>query len=144
MNGHDALIAAVVAVLSAAPTLAVVRDESNFDPLPDSVPRAIQVTFMGSDPEMVALSGAPIDWATKVRISCYARRDASTGGERASRALHAQVYQRLMQEPTLGGVVSFIEPPRLRADIDLLDTRIGVLHAEYLVRHRTDFASLLS
>jgi hypothetical protein len=144
MNAHDAIVAAIVSALTVAPALAGgrVADETNFDTVPDTVAEAIEVQFLGSDADAVLLSGNPVFWQTTVRISCFARRDAAGSAGRASRALHAQVYARLMADPTLAGKAGGIDPPRLRADLDRLDTRVGVLHADYVVHHNTAFESL--
>lgn len=144
MNAHDTVIDAILAALRQAPVLAGgnVAEEVDFELLPQEMAAGINVEFVRSLPNEVQLSGAPIDWVTQVRISCLARSDGRTAAGRASRVLHAQVYQRLMAEPTLGGLVAHIEPPRLASETALIGTRMGVLHADYTLQHRSDGTTL--
>lgn len=144
MNAHDAILSAIVTALKATPALASghVAEEASFDAQPETVTEAISVAMLGSRPQRMVLSGAPLDWATTVRVSCFARNDVAGAGGRASRALHAQVYQRLMSSPSLGGLARDIEPPALDTDTELLGTRMGVLHADYLVLHSSTSLSL--
>ena len=144
MNAHDAVIDAVLQALRAGQPLAGGRidEEGSFDPMTSPENEAISVEFIRSMPKEVLLSGHPVDWITQVRISCLARSDGRTAAGRASRVLHAQVYQRLMADPTLGGAVDLIEPPRLSSETALIGSRMGVLHADYTLQHRSDGATL--
>ena len=145
MNAHDAIVSAIVSALLASPPLAGgrVAEEAAFDALPEGVAQAISVAMVRSLAQAVLVGGgAPIDWRTTVRIQCLARADAAGAGGRASRALHAQVYARLMADPTLGGLAGFIEPPALASDTELLGSRLGALTADYVVSHRTSATAL--
>ncbi|MBA4341152.1 MAG: hypothetical protein C0423_03245 [Methylibium sp.] len=144
MNAHDAVIDAILAAIKQSPALAGgnVAEEVDFDLLPQDTSAGISVELVRSLPSEVVLSGAVVDWATQVRISCAARSDGRTAAGRASRALHAQVYQRLMADPSLGGVVDNIGQPRLTSEAALIGSRLGVLHADYTFQHRSDGATL--
>ena len=145
MNAHDAIVAAVVAALLAAPALAGgrVSEEADFDQLPESVDQAVSVAMLSSEPRAILLGAtAPIDWRTTVRVLCFARRDTAGASGRASRALHASVYARLMADQTLGGLASQIDPPVMSADAALIGTRMGVLSADYVIHHRSSSTSL--
>jgi len=145
MNAHDEVVDALLAALLAAPALAGgrVQEEASFDLIPESVSAAVSLTFMGSQAELVVLDGAPLSWRTGVRISCFARHDAAGQGGRASRALHAQVYARLMASPAVRALGQ-IDPPRLNSDTELAGSRMGLLHADYIVTHRTAADALVS
>lgn len=144
MNAHDSIINALLAALKASPALAAgrVEEEANVDIMGEGINEAISVEFVASRPSEILLSGAPVDWSTRVRISCAARHDGMTAAGRSSRALHAQVYQRLMADPTLGGVCDHIGPPQLTAEGALIGSRLGLLHADYLIQHRSNGTTL--
>ena len=145
MNVHDAIVGAIVAALLASPALAAgrVSEEADFDQLPEGVDQAVSVAMLGSDPATALLGAtAPIDWRTTVRVLCFARADTAGAGGRASRALHAAVYARLMADQTLGGLAMWVEPPTLSTDTALIGTRMGVLSADYVIRHRSSNTSL--
>lgn len=139
MNAHDAIVAAVTARLRQAPAIAAdILEEAEVDPVPESMDAAVVVAFVGSSPLRVVMRGNPVDWSTRVRIECYARADGrSLAAGRASRALHAQVYARLMADHTLGGAAIDISEPTLQADPDRSSTEVGCLVAEYDITHRT-------
>lgn len=144
MNAHDSIINAILAALRQSPALAAgrIEEEGSIDALPESAAEAITVDFVASRPSEILLSGAPVDWSTRVRISCMARHDGMTAAGRSSRALHAQVYQRLMADPTLGGVCYHIVPPQLTSEGALIGSRLGLLHADYVIQHRSNGTTL--
>ena len=145
MNTHDAIVGAVVAALLAAPALAGgrVTEEADFDQLPEAVDQAVSVAMLSSEPRMILVGAtAPIDWRTTVRVLCFARVDTAGASGRASRALHAAVYARLMANQTLGGLVMSIDPPTLSSDTALIGTRMGLLSADYVIHHRSSSTSL--
>ncbi len=145
MNAHDAIVAAIVAALLAGPALAGgrVSEEADFDQLPQGVDQAVSVAMLNSEPRAILLgASAPIDWRTTVRVLCFARVDTAGAAGRASRALHAAVYARLMADQSLGGLVSQIEPPTLASNTELIGTRMGVLSADYVIHHRSSSTSL--
>ncbi|MCV2365535.1 hypothetical protein LNV23_18965 [Paucibacter sp. DJ1R-11] len=144
ITAHDDIIAAILAALRAEPGLAAARieEEASWDLLPESALSAVSVAFMGSTPEQVLLSGQPIDWVTGVRISCLHRQDSAGTAGRASRGLHGLVYARLMSDITLGGRAQEVSLQRMTSDTEFMGSRIGVLHADYRIQHRSDGATL--
>jgi hypothetical protein len=133
---HDAVVAAIVNALLASPALAggVVDDETNFDELPTTVNEAIRVTLLDSLPSKTY---GQVSWTSTVRIACGARNDKAGAEGRASSRLAAAVYARLMADQTLGGLAEGIDQPRMRPDLSLLGTRVGVLNLDFPVRHIT-------
>lgn len=144
MNAHDSIINAILAALRQSPALAAgrIEEEGSIDALPESAAEAITVDFVRSAAREVVASGWPVDWNTQIRISCMARNDGMTAAGRSSRALHAQVYQRLMADPTLGGVCDHIGQPQLTAEGALIGSRLGLLHADYVIQHRSNGTTL--
>jgi len=142
VNAHDAIVDAILALLRQAPavTSGVIGEEVDIATLPETTAEAVSVSILGSDPATPApLYYAPVDWLTTVQIECYARRDARSPSGRASRALHARVYARLMTGQPLATAVpgTDLRAPSIRSDQQPLDTRLGVTTGLYPVQHRT-------
>jgi hypothetical protein len=142
VNAFDALIDAVLALLQQAPAITAgpIGEDVDLDTLGETVTEAISVSLVGSDPQQpTVLLGAPVDWTTTVQVECYARRDGRGPAGRASRALSAAVYQRLMAGNPIGQVIvgADVQAPSLRTERQLLDTRTGITTALYPVSHRT-------
>jgi hypothetical protein len=145
VNAHDQVIDAILAALQAEPAIAAGNVfEEELRRKPETMDEYVVVRFAGSSPRRVAIRGAPVDWTSLVTIESHARRDQRTPAGRASRRLAAQVYARLMTDPTLSGVVLAIEEPRLDTDSEQLDTELGCVIAQYPVLHRTQARTLES
>lgn len=145
MNAHDAIVGAIVARLLQWPALAggLVEEELQPGAVPEEAPQAISVRLARSVAQDSRFAGQPIDWQSEVVLECYARGDAAhpTTG-RASRALHAAAYARLMQEPTLGGLLSYLVPVAIDIDTEAATGPHGVCIGTYTAQHRTQTASL--
>lgn len=146
MNAHDAVLDAVLQVLRQPPaiTAGLIDEDVDIGAVPEGVMEVVSVSIDSSNPNRNALRGAPIQWGTDVMLECYARADGRhqlTAG-RASRALHQRAYARLMQDPSLGGVLIDLLPPQIRGDRDQQDTRLGCCIAIYQAVHRTQAHSL--
>jgi len=142
VNAHDAIVDAVLALLAQAPavTAGPIGEDVDIGSLPETTDEAVCISIVGSDPESpTVLMGAPVDWTTTVQIECYARADARSAAGRASRALHARVYQRLMAGNPLGAAIvgADLRQPTIRSDMQVLDTRTGITVGLYPVSHRT-------
>lgn len=142
MNAHDAIIDAILALLQQAPavTTGTIGEEVDIASLPEGIAEAVSLSIIGSEPVTPGpLRYAPVDWLTTLQIECYARRDSRGVAGRASRALHARVYERLMTGQPLATAVpgTDLRVPTIRSDQQPLDTRAGVTVGVYLVQHRT-------
>ena len=142
INVHDGIIDAILTLLQASPALVDgdVAEEISLDTLPEGVDSDLSVTLMDSSPGAVVFGRR--EWTTTLRISSRARADEAGAGGRASRAVHTAAYARIMADRTLGGLVDGISAPRLSTDTAFLASRIGVLHADYVISHFTDGYSL--
>jgi|CXWL01.1.fsa_nt_gi hypothetical protein len=144
MNAHDAILSAVLTALRLPTpvTTGSIEEEIDAADMPEGQTEAISVALVVSVPRAVAINGAPVDWVTDLAIDCAARTDGRTAAGRASRALHAAVYARLMADTTLGGAASYIGEPQISQDQALLGTRIGRTSGLYTVHHRTAAGTL--
>lgn len=142
MNAHDAIVDAVLVLLRQSPavTSGTIDEDVDIVALPEGLAEAVSVSLAGSEPLQAApLLGAPVDWTTIVQIECYARADGRSASGRASRALHARVYTRLMTASPLGATIpgADLRQPTIRTDQQALDTRTGITVGLYPVLHRT-------
>lgn len=148
MNAHDAVIDAFLDTLRRSPAVcAIVDEEIDLDRLSEETMEAVGVRLEASEPDRLVGRGSPITWRSLVVIDCYARADGRSDSARpsqgrASRALHARVYARLMADQTLAGALIDLGQPSLRSDQDQADTRLGCCIATYPVLHRTAPGSL--
>lgn len=147
MNAGDAIVDAVLALLKQAPavTAGPIGEDVDLATVGETVTEAVSVSLVASDPmSPTVLMGAPVDWITSVQIECYARRDARGAAGRASRALHAKVYARLMAPPQLSAQLAGadVRQPSIRSDQQPLDTRTGTTVGVYPVMHRTQAYTL--
>lgn len=139
MNAQETVMQAIVARLQLAPSLVDGgAHRARRRPLPEGKAGQICVYFAGSVPQRTAIKGAPIDWLTAVRLECQKRGDATTSGDEAALALHAAAWERLMADPTLGGLLmGDLEPGAIVSDEDEADTQLGVAIGTVQGRHRT-------
>jgi hypothetical protein len=141
----DAVLSAVLASLRAQPPIAGGRvyEDGDIDELPETVDTALVVGLESAQPREIVLSTAPLQWTTVVRVECFARRSGRRGAVLPATELHAQAHQRLMSDPTLGGVAGGLELVRLAVDRELAATRAAVLVAFYAIEHRSTADTLL-
>jgi hypothetical protein len=146
MNAHDAVLKAFRDACLAEPALAggnvfVERMRK----ISEDATEAIVVRFGASDPSRAVLYAHPVDWESRIVVECHARNDEFDEIEgTATGALHLAVYQRVMADPTLGGVAFDVLEPvldRQRADVD---SELACLVGQYVVRHRTQARSLFA
>ena len=144
MNAHDAIVQATLNILLAAPALADGNVwEEELRALPEGTFEAIVVRLENSRPGEPATLCNPVDWFTLLTLECYARRDkrAPLVGK-ASRRLHAQAFERLMADRTLGGLLLNLNEPELDFGSAQLNTDLGCCTGAYRAQHRTPFGSL--
>lgn len=113
-------VAAIVAALSAeapvAPQIARVR----LRPIGANTTTAVVVRPLASNVvEALLTPGYPVSWTTAIAVECYARSSASTSPDVAVDSLLVNVYERLMADPTLGGVVVSLQPKDIAWDFDV-------------------------
>lgn len=139
----DAIVARVVAALKQDEVFAAVEvlEEADLTVIPENVQQAVSVSWRGSFPSRVALSGHPEEWQTTLRLEAFARRDQSVAGQRASRSLAGECYRLLMSlrtdaELRAAGVID-VGPPQMVPDAELLGTRMGTVALDFPVTHQT-------
>lgn len=134
----------VAATLSAPPALGaggaghspILFEDRNY-PLADAVTSQIHVDYGQSTPEVVAITGAPVDWSTDIEITIKARRDGPTSAKVLADSILVDVYARVMGDQSLGGRVALLQPGAVSLNRDELDTDVCSLTWTFSVQHRT-------
>ena len=137
MTAHMAVRDAFAAALLADPPVSPRVEEQRELSLPQGVASQVSVFRDASDPSEGFIRGAPVDWSTQLRVECKARTTAGATAERAADALCVAVYQRVMADPSLGGVALDLNPGPMRWEQDDLDTAVAVATQIFYARHRT-------
>jgi len=113
---------------------------------PEDVQRRIVISMAGGRGDYAFASGQSREWATALRIDCFARRDdvattTATGTTlRPARGLLGLALQRLEDEfiaSQWNGTVMQITGITWDDDHELADTRLGAAWAVLQVTHRT-------
>lgn len=112
-------VTAILQALSSAPAVASQIERVRIRPWSLSIStavsvRPIQVVVMNSE----LPTGHPYAWNAAIVVECYARSGSSTAPDVAVDALLANVYNRLLADPTLGGAVSALQPQAVVYDFD--------------------------
>jgi len=130
------IVAAFVDRLKQVPEVSPSVERTRDRPLPKNCQTGVVVQWEGSLPDVVAIRGAPINWVSRVTVSCSARAVEQTGDEAVDPLLE-RVYSRLAADPTLGGLVFDIGLPTLEADTGVEGEKTGWIQMTYHVKHRT-------
>lgn len=135
------IVAAVVAALSAGQGVCETIYRARVRDLPDQVDQAVNVFFTGAMPDAGAITGAPIDWSTRLVVECYAR-STSDEGDLAVDPLFKRAYECLAQDSTLGGLVDDFAIAGIEAENSAEAKRTGWVRLSYNVQHRTSNQTL--
>ena len=146
MNAHDRVMGAFLGAFKAAPELAGgMIFPHKLRKLPEDAPEAIVVRFGASSPNRATVYSAPVDWETRIVVECHVRADDFDEQDgSASGALHGKVFERLMADPSLGGIAFDVLEPDLDYQNLEGDSELGCMVAQYIVRHRTSARSLVA
>lgn len=135
---HLALCRAIRDLLLAAPTLAEGNVLANRRrPMPKDVDRQVFVYLEDSLPTRGEMAGAPFDWHTRIRVECLARDAGPVDADTAADALGVQVYARVLDDTTLGGLALDIEPQAAGWTGDDADTSLAATQFIFSVWHRS-------
>ena len=102
----------------------------------------VVVRLLDAALEPFAIQGAPYNVDTQLAVECYARGSAGQAPDLAVDDLLAAVYARLAADPTLGGLVSDLQPVTLNYDFDADGEPTASATLTYTVRHRAGNQSL--
>jgi len=137
------IVSAVIAKLSEAPAVCdvIYRARGDVGMVPEQTPRAINVQFERAIADRAGIAGAPVDWNSTISVECFARGLAETGDVAVDPLLEA-VYERLAQDPTLGGLIGDLVAVGIEADNTTQGTKTGWVRITYVADHRTNNSNL--
>lgn len=134
-----ALRAAVVALLSQAPAVAVNVFGNRDFALAEGLASQANVNVFDSNPAVDELmTGAPIDWTTTIQILIKARR--AVDGTEASDVcdgIWCDVYARIFADASIGGLSQLTTPGGMAVDTDEADSSVAQITWTFTVVHRT-------
>lgn len=143
-SAFDSILDGFVTLLnSATPVCPFVETDAEAEPLPAGRTQSIVVTLGTAQPQQLGgIAGNPVDWATEVKVNCFASANA-TSARPAANTLANAAYTRLATDPSLGlGVGVFIGEPRIEWETEQGATRMALATLIYTVSHRTSGGSL--
>ncbi len=133
------IVSAVIAVLAAQPPVcnskAIYRARTVVVAEQDN--EAVSVQWEQGLPQQGTITGAPIDWQTRLTVECFAR-SVTESGDVAVDPLLQRVYERLASDPTLGGMVADLVIAGIEAENTAEGKKTGWVRLTYLAQHRTD------
>lgn len=141
ITAFSQIVAAVMAKLSEAPAVCDAIYRARSQAIPEQHDLAVNVQFEQTVPEPGGIHGAPIDWSSKITVECYARSMRDTG-DIAVDPLLAAVYERLAQDPTLGGLIADLNIAGIEAENTAEGKKTGWVRLTYIAEHRTNNSTL--
>lgn len=140
---------AVVTALMVSPALAegnikTMRDTNR--PMDADVASQIRVFLDQSLPSPIVGGGAPVDWATRIRVECLARDVLGATPVKAldaASALAANVQKRILESTALQALISAAEPGAMQWAEDEADTSLTACQCLFTLVHRTPFTNLI-
>lgn len=102
---------------------------------------AISVQWDGALPTPGEIKGAPVRWASRFTVECYARTTTEFP-DVAVDPLLLQVYDRIAADTTLGGLVAYVGEPVLESEFSAEGDRTGWVRMTYAVDHETENSTL--
>jgi hypothetical protein len=140
---HQAIVEAVAALLTTAPSLAGGYVFEGRDlALGSDVPSQIHVFLNDSNPDGEILTGAPMDWSSEISIVIRARKAGSDSAEKVADALLFDAWSRVMADQSLSGLVMQLTAGPVTRDRDPADPDVAAFTWTFTVAHRTTNNSL--
>jgi len=135
------IVSAVIAQLAAEPAVCEKIYRATGSVVPDQVDLAINVEFGRALPAVGAIAGAPIDWQSTISVDCFARSFTESGDLAVDPLLFA-VFERLAQDPTLGGLIGDLTVAGVEAENSVEGKKTGWVRITYVADHRTNNSTL--
>lgn len=134
-------IGAMQTALQASPAVSPNVFRARARVVPQQMVTAIVVRPGQAERDASVGQGAMAVWTTAVAVDCYARGTAATPVDDAVDALMGAAVERLMQDPSLGGLVGSIDPQAVTWDFDVDGEQTACATVTFYLRHATAAAS---
>lgn len=130
------IITAIIDALKAAPPVCPVIDRARSTLIAEQLDKAVSVQWDAAQPEASTISGAPMDWQTRISIEVFAS-SVKESGDLAVDPLLSAVAERLSRDITLGGLIGDLRITGLEAENDSKGKKTGWVRLTYIADHRT-------
>lgn len=130
------IVAAVIAQLEAQPAVCKSIHRARTNVFPEQEAEAVSVEWERALAAQGGISGAPIDWSTRITVELYAR-SVTESGDVAIDPLLERVTGRLAADPSLGGIVSDLMLAGVEAENTAEGKKTGWVRLIYSADHRT-------
>jgi hypothetical protein len=118
-----------------------------FHVIPDAAAVAssyVTVAVEGSEPERAGITGAPVDWTTALRVDCLLRFGLQNPRPHEDiTQLFAEIYAALLGDAALAALALDVLPGPATWDYADEELQSAVVQAQFVVRHRTHFRTLV-
>lgn len=144
-TAFDTIITTMAALLASGTPVAAQIETDDVDSIPEDVATAVELLLSESEPSQLGgIQGNPVDWITRVRVTCHARAVGTGATARSAvNALVQAVHARYMADTTLGlGPDVHIGAPSLNWDAARKAQRLAACELLYTVTHRTSGTAL--
>lgn len=128
--------------LQAAPAVSPNVFRARARVVPQQMATAIVVRPGQAERDASVGQGAASVWLSALVVDCYARGSTANPVDDAVDDLLGAAVERLLQDPTLGGLVGSIEPQGIAWDFDVDGEQTACATVTFYVRHATAAASL--
>ncbi|WP_027864263.1 hypothetical protein [Massilia alkalitolerans] len=134
-------VSAVISALSTSPAVCKSIHRARAHVVPEQEDESISVQWEQALPQQGTITGAPIDWSTRLTVDCYARSGAvGVTGDVVVDPLLERVYERLAADPTLGGMLDDLVIAGIEAENTSEGKKTGWVRLTYVAQHRTENA----
>jgi len=130
------IVSAIIDALKAAPAVCPLIDRARSTQIPEQADKAVSVQWDSAQPEAGTISGAPMDWQTRITVEVFAS-SVKESGDLVVDPLLSAVAQRLGQNTTLDGLVADLRIAGLEAENDSKGKKTGWVRLTYIADHRT-------
>lgn len=128
--------AAAVAALERVPAVCPEVSRGRRRVIAQELDAAVVVRPVQAEVTEADMAGLPITWQTKLAVECYVRSGASTDPDTAVDSLVADTYARLLEDPTLGGVILALKPEGIGYEFDFDGQQTACATLVFEVKHR--------
>ena len=133
MSAFSTIVGAIVTLLNGAPAVAGGRiTRASERDVTQTATTSIAVRIESASPERIVIKS--LDWSSTIAIDIYAR---GNNPDSVADAILADVYARIMADPTLAGTVIDCRPADISWDYAQADTDLCVCTPRFEVQHRT-------
>ena len=100
---------------------------------------AVLLTWLRDTPEQFGATNSELNWRLQFRVSVLNRTEIPDSG---IDDIVAEIHEKLMADPSLGGLVLDIEPAAAELQLIDADNGAGIVSSEFVALYRTQLQDL--